>query len=65
MFVKVKNMMSVEDVVSGDILINVHHICVIVKYDTYNNYCIELVHKGRIITDQEGYDKILKIIDVE
>lgn len=65
MFVKVKNKMSVDDFNAEDVLIQVNGINCIRRFPDSEDYIVSMVGDIRILTDQEGYDKILKIIDVE
>jgi hypothetical protein len=65
MFVKVKNMEHMNDIDAPYGLVQVKNICYIGQHLSDNTYALSLVNGRTFLTDQEGYDKILKIIDVE
>jgi hypothetical protein len=65
MFVKIENMHDVTDVNAPYGLIQIKNICFIGQHLSDSTYALSLVNGHTFLTDQEGYDKILKIIDVE
>ena len=64
MFVKVKSIEKFGEETSPLALLRVSTISSITEYGD-GNYKVILDGNCWLITDQEGYDKILKVIDVE